>query len=172
MSDAYRIRSDQTWADARDAYLSGHTAEDVCARYDLGLSAFRARARRQGWRRTDTPDPDPIDIDAPTPLDDLSPGELAEICMRRAARAIDRDSSAEAMRWLRLYLALKAQPHAQPHAQAVATPHAAPVARASNVHDVHAKKAAPVPSAPPPTPAPLNRADRRRQAAVERRLSG
>lgn len=168
MSDAYRIRSDQTWADARDAYLSGHTAEDVCARYDLGLSAFRARARRQGWRRTDTPDPDPIDIDAPTPLDDLSPGQLAEICMRRAARAIDRDSSAEAMRWMRLHSLLSAHADAPP----VRAREGASVDRASNVHDVHAKNVVAYgPTLAPPS-GPLNRRERRRQAAVERRLSG
>lgn len=54
----YRIRSDETWARARDAYLAGETAEEVAFRFDLGLSTLHARAREEGWRRSDQQDPE------------------------------------------------------------------------------------------------------------------
>jgi len=67
MTDAYGIRSPETWAEARDAYLAGEAADSVCRRFDLGLTAFRTRAREQGWRRSDLddPDPEPEALDAP-----------------------------------------------------------------------------------------------------------
>ena len=45
MTDAYRIREAAVGAKARTDYLSGLSAEAVCRRHDLGLSAFRRRAR-------------------------------------------------------------------------------------------------------------------------------
>lgn len=39
----YRIRSDETWARARDAYLAGETAEEVAFRFDLTLGSLRRR---------------------------------------------------------------------------------------------------------------------------------
>ncbi|MCA3700537.1 MAG: hypothetical protein IOB84_12240, partial [Brevundimonas sp.] len=45
----YRIRSDETWEKAREAYAGGETAEEVAFRFDLGLSTLHARAREEGW---------------------------------------------------------------------------------------------------------------------------
>ncbi len=56
-----RIRSEAVWNRARDACLAGETAAGVCVRFGLGLSTFRARARRCGWRRADQLDPDSAD---------------------------------------------------------------------------------------------------------------
>lgn len=157
MSDAYRIRSGATWALAREDYLAGMTAEEVCGRYDLGLSAFRARARREQWRRADAPDPTPDDSE-PLP-EGLGPSELAAVCLDRVARCIDRNRSAEAMRWLRLHMTLVAHAEAQRREPAPAS--GAP----GEMHDVHSKKdARPV----EPAPAPLNRSQRRRHAAQAR----
>lgn len=57
MTDPYRIRSPETWDAAREAYLSGLSAAEACVRFDLGLSAFRKRAREEGWRRATSPIP-------------------------------------------------------------------------------------------------------------------
>jgi hypothetical protein len=54
----YRIRSDETWEKAREAYSRGETAEEVAFRFDLGLSTLHARAREEGWRRSDQQDPE------------------------------------------------------------------------------------------------------------------
>lgn len=55
MRRPYTVRSAQYWDQARDAYLAGETADAVCRRFNLGLSAFRKRARAHGWRRQDQP---------------------------------------------------------------------------------------------------------------------
>jgi hypothetical protein len=167
MSEAYRIRSDSTWDGARSEYLDGATAEEVCRRYDLGLSAFRARARREGWRRADVTDPAPIDDDAPSPFDDLTPVELAEVCLRRVARAIDLNRSADALRWMRLHAALRATPAPT---QAEPAPAEAPSPE-PDVHKVHSKFSEAANPSPNPQ-VPTNRAERRRLAATIRRLSG
>lgn len=114
-----RIRSEAVWNRARDAYLVGATAADVCARFGLGMSTFRARARRCGWRRADLPDPfvdDPDEQLCHLPLDDegdaphpvqagvrnSGAADLRVSSWRRARRAIDAGDVLEARRWLRL----------------------------------------------------------------------
>ena len=52
-SRGYRVRPEEVWQKAKREYLDGYSAEAVCAEFDLGLSAFRQRARREGWRRSD-----------------------------------------------------------------------------------------------------------------------
>jgi len=111
MTEPYRIRSDDTWAGARAAYLAGETAESVCVRFDLGLRAFRARAGDEGWRRADQPDPAPLDLapeddvqsdaDDPEDLDGVDDGELRRLARSRMALAARRGLVGEALRWAR-----------------------------------------------------------------------
>lgn len=155
MTDAYRIRSPEVWDRARADYLAGAAAEEVCRRHDLGLSAFRARARRDGWRRVDQPDPQAVEDD----LDlhgDVDPPELADLAWRRMARAIDQGRATEALRWQRLHALLQAPvvEATEPPEPEVASPRPA-AARPANVHDVHADFS---------DDATLTRAERRRRA--------
>lgn len=105
----YRIRSDDAWAAARHDYLSGDTAETVCARYDLRLGTFRARAARDGWRRLDQGDPEPVDLEAEGGRPDY--GEMARHALVRLDRAVRRGRPGEASSWMRLHekLALMAR---------------------------------------------------------------
>ena len=162
MTDAYRIRSPEVWDRARADSLAGAAAEEVCRRHDLGLSAFRARARRDGWHRADQPDPTPGEDDlALHGLVDAS--ELADLAWRRMARAIDQGRATEALRWQRLH-AMFQVPIAEgmePPEPKVASPR--PTAnRPANVHDVHAIFSA---------DATLTRAERRRLIREARRRS-
>ena len=54
---AYRRLSKEAWEAAGTAYLAGSTAEEVSAVYGMAVSTFRARAKDEGWRREDQPDP-------------------------------------------------------------------------------------------------------------------
>ena len=81
-------------------------AEFVCSRHDLGLSAFRRRARREGWRRMDQDDPAPVDLDLSI-YDDVDADEQAELARLRFIQALNRGRSGEAARWRRLWLELR-----------------------------------------------------------------
>lgn len=100
MSQSHRIRSDETWARARADYLAGDPAPVVRARYDLGESAFNKRARTEGWRRCDQPDP------AVEPDEPLSPARMfadSELdCYDRADLALRCGRAAESERFLAL----------------------------------------------------------------------
>lgn len=101
-----RCRSPETWARARDEYLAGRTAHQVCDRYDIGLTAFRDRARVEGWRRADQPDPDPLNDIDPNELEALAQApahELTRIAWARMAAALGRGRDREARSWMRLY---------------------------------------------------------------------
>lgn len=102
MTDPYRIRDEATWASAREDYLSGLTAEAVCRRYDLGLSAFRRRARQGGWRRTDQDDPAPGVHDLEI-YDDLDMDEQVRLARLRFNEALSRGRVMEAVRWRTLW---------------------------------------------------------------------
>ena len=103
MTDTYRTRTDDTWDRAREAYLAGEPAESVCARFDLGLRTFRARAAEQGWRRSDQPDPEPFQIDNEAALDDeIDDAALRKLARARMALAARRGLVGEALRWARL----------------------------------------------------------------------
>lgn len=41
------------WSRARQDYLAGGSAAEVCERHGLSVSTFRWRARNEGWRRAD-----------------------------------------------------------------------------------------------------------------------
>ena len=101
MTDVYRIRAAQTWAQARADYLSGLSAEAVCRRHDLGLSAFRRRARKYGWRRSDQVEPPPGEIDLGL-YDDLDMDDLARTARLRFAEAVESGRATDARRWRRL----------------------------------------------------------------------
>ena len=105
-ADGYRIRSDAVWTAARRDYLAGDAAEAVCVRYDLKLGTLRARAAREGWRRSDIEDvwPDPRD-EAP----DAAPPDLTRMAaqaLMRLNRALQRGRAVEAASWLRTWRAL------------------------------------------------------------------
>ena len=104
MTETYRIRSDETWARARDDYLAGMTAEQVCRRHDLGLRAFRDHARDGGWRRVDQPDPEPDDADADFAIfEDYDIEDLERMSRRRMIAATVRGDAMAANRWRRVY---------------------------------------------------------------------
>lgn len=111
----YRVRSEETWAEAKAAYLGGMSAEAVCARFDLGVRTLRMRAKAEGWRRVDQPDPPPaaaFDAEALEALDEdpmLDAADLAALAWRRARRAVMQGALREALGWRRVhrdYLAL------------------------------------------------------------------
>ncbi|WP_395945456.1 hypothetical protein [Brevundimonas sp.] len=106
MSQTYRIRSISVWAQARDDYLSGLTAETVCRRHDLGLSAFRRRARKYGWRRSDEILPPPGEVDRSI-YDDVTLDDQVETAQLRFVEALEVGKATEARRWRRLWLELR-----------------------------------------------------------------
>lgn len=105
MTELYRIRPADVWVQARDDYLSGLSAETVCRRHDLGLSAFRRRARRYGWRRSDQVDPPPGELNLAL-YDDLTPEEQIATARLRFLEALEVGKATEARRWRRLWIEL------------------------------------------------------------------
>ncbi len=157
----YRIRSDAVWAQARAAYLDGETAEGVCDRFDLSLSAFRERARRGGWRRCDQPVREPLPVDVMDDVDGYaiemgaSYAELAEHALRQMRRAIARGQASAASSWMRLHERLLARAEAEAEAAVQAARRAEAAARPVSPElqalrdSVAARHAAPfVPAAP------------------------
>jgi hypothetical protein len=176
MTDAYRIRTDETWALARGDYLAGFTAEEVCRRYDIGLSALRQRARREGWRRTDQADPVVADDDLDV-FDDVEAPDLVDMAWRRLAAAIARGRAADAVRWQRIHADLHARAQdeadndhrdlifAAPDADQPSSAWPRLRATGENVHDLH-------PNYPETEDeADLPRAERRRRLREARRRS-
>ncbi len=106
MTETYRIRSVDTWIHARDDYLAGLDAEAVCRRYDIGLSAFRRRARKYGWRRVDQDDAAPGDPDLSI-YADITPDDQVETARLRFVQALSQGKATEAVRWRRLWLELR-----------------------------------------------------------------
>lgn len=111
MTAPYRIRSEETWDQARAAYLAGEPAESVCARFDLGLRTFRARAADEGWRRGDQPDPEPFEYDDPDV--EIDEAELCRMARSRMAQAARRGLVSEALRWARFAEAVARQAEAE-----------------------------------------------------------
>lgn len=192
---ARRIRPDAAWDRARDDYLAGATAEEVCRRHDLGLSAFKVRARRGEWRRADQPAPQPLDdtlnLDGPP-----EPRErMLDKAWRRVSHALDTGRSTEAMRWMRVHAMLLAADRAEARdrdrntadamravtrtardgeIQALATLRqlqAENPLQTRQVHTMHSKKPATASPTPPDPDEPgLSRAERRRRLReVQRR---
>lgn len=108
-----RTAPEEVWARVREDYLAGRSAPDCCRVHGVGLTALRARAAREGWRRVDqawvTPDRlDPwdegveLDLAVGGDLDKIGMSELAYVAHRRMMRAVVRGDAAEAMRWRRV----------------------------------------------------------------------
>lgn len=109
------VRSDATWDLARDDYLAGDSAEQVCHRYGLSPSTFSDRARRHGWRKRDQPDPEPVpdipyDADPDGPIDCAA---LAEQALTRVAQALHNGRASEAASWMRVHDKLLARIEAE-----------------------------------------------------------
>jgi len=103
-------RSPETWARIREAYLQGTAASTLCERFGVGLRTLRDRARQEGWRRSDQPEPDLVNLDLAQDDDedeeDATPATAAELqaqAWRQVSRAIRRGRSAEARRWMALH---------------------------------------------------------------------
>ena len=176
----YRVRSQHVWDLARDDYLAGEPARVVCRRYDLGLSAFRVRARKAGWRLQDQDDPDMYD--PAVELEDIEDIDLSAMALsarRRLQLSLMEGEATEALRWLKIFETLSSMaPETPAETRNVHRLHpdfspAAPdLDDLDEVHTLH-----PVfddagsdpdevhrlhPVSAPPAPQPLNRAERRR----------
>lgn len=99
----YTRASDAVWARARQDYLAGDAAEGVCARYGLGLSTLRQRARDEGWRRQDQPDPEPVDLEAEVEAGLPDYAEIARHALVRMNRAVLAGRGPEAAGWMRIH---------------------------------------------------------------------
>ena len=104
---AYRIRTEDVWDHARTDYLGGEPALVVCARYDLGLSALRKRARDEGWRRQDQPDPLIEPMRMPV-MHDSEVGDMMDEALRRSLELAADGRIDQAGRWLRYHRGLQA----------------------------------------------------------------
>lgn len=104
--EGHRIRARTTWLLARYDYLQGDSAPQVCDRYGLSESTLRHRARVEGWRRIDQPDPDPVEDDADEgPVDCQA---MADEALTRVRAALRRRRPAEAASWMRVHEKLSA----------------------------------------------------------------
>ncbi|KQR57155.1 hypothetical protein [Brevundimonas sp. Leaf168] len=131
----YRRLSKEAWEAAGTAYLAGSTAEEVSAVYGMAVSTFRARARDEGWRREDQPDPlrEPIDLEAETADGLPDYGAMAAHALVRLNRALQAGRALEAARWVRLHADLTrmaAAPPPSPPAPPPAKPPAQPQTQA------------------------------------------
>ena len=106
MTEIYRIRPAEIWVQARDAYLGGLTAETVCRMFDLGLSGFRRRARKYGWRRMDNIGDPASELDRSI-YDDLNMDEQIETARLRFVQSLEQGKAVEARRWRRLWHELR-----------------------------------------------------------------
>ena len=138
----YRRASDETWALARRDYQSGHTGEEVCARYDLRPSTLRDRARAEGWRRMDAPDPAPVDPDGDEALALPDYDQMALVALVRMNRALKAGRAAEAGRWMRLHEKLTAMAERPDPASKPAPREPPEPGFVVNEHNIEARQAA------------------------------
>ena len=180
----HRMRSPDTWDAARQAYLEGGSARDICDRYDLTLSAFRARARREGWRRADMGDPDPgpehafDDLDNDSPLPSLE--DMAAVAWRRAVRALGRGRAGDTQRWMAIHARLQQQirtneiAHMPDRVRHTHREFGGMNARQADdspagLHQLHRAASEPAPPGPDSPAPPLSRAERRRLEKLRRK---
>ena len=98
----YRIRSDETWAEARAAYEGGEPGISVCDRLGLGRSNFNRRKADEGWRRRDQADPEASDLDDGEDLPEMDEADFAAFCFRRMTVEARRGRLQAAQGWSRL----------------------------------------------------------------------
>lgn len=89
------------WHVLREDYLAGSPARVLCENYGVPLSTFRARARREGWRRADQPEPAAA---APPEPDDepFDPDLLVTRARAHLRRAVTAGDALGALRWMKL----------------------------------------------------------------------
>lgn len=108
-----RAAPDAVWAAVREDYLAGRSAPACARRHGVSVGALRARAARDGWRRSDQPwipadrlDPwdEGVDLEERVhgDLDKVELCELAYVAHRRMLRAVMRGDAVEALRWRRV----------------------------------------------------------------------
>jgi hypothetical protein len=104
---------DAVWEQARQDYLAGLSAAQVCRRHGLNVATLRSRCSREAWRRSDQPwvprarlDPEDegvvLEERVDGNLDLIEPRELSYVASRRMMRAALRGDAAEAVRWRRV----------------------------------------------------------------------
>ena len=115
------------WAAVKADYLVGMTATDACRLHGVGLSALRARAAREGWRRADQPwtsgpgAPDPedegraLEASVDGDLQRIGYGDLVEVAHARMVRAVLRNDAAGCLRWGRVLDAMEDRQHDLDH---------------------------------------------------------
>ncbi|WP_374274606.1 hypothetical protein [Brevundimonas sp.] len=93
---------DERWDRVRDYYLDGEPAWSVCQNFGIALSTFRARAKREGWRRCDQP----ADTTPPLghALDDepFDPDLLVIRARAHLRRAVTSGDALNALRWMKM----------------------------------------------------------------------
>lgn len=105
----YARHSQAVWDLARRDYVAGDSGTQVCDRYGLRPSTFTDRARREGWRKSDQPDPPPVpddDLEGDAPVDCAA---LARDALGRVRQALRKGRAAEAASWMRLHEKLLAR---------------------------------------------------------------
>lgn len=115
-----KIVSEQSWALAREDYLSGMSAQAVCERHGMGVAGLRGRAHREGWTKAahaaaNAPALAPPASDASGPP--LTQEGIARSALARASAALTAGRPAEAeaiVRTLDHVLALAADLEPEP----------------------------------------------------------
>jgi hypothetical protein len=146
----YRVRSEQTWAAAKDDYLAGDTAEMVCRRYALQVDTLRKRAAREGWRRADQSDPEPeSDHPADDWTDGLTDAQRVATAKRLADWALAQGDLPRARGWLRLAAEYRRFAAAEPEQAPIAVQaDAGAPSEAAQFHSFHPVFSSPEPPSP------------------------
>ncbi|RZJ03197.1 MAG: hypothetical protein EON89_12445 [Brevundimonas sp.] len=108
-----RMAPDEVWDRVREDYTTGIPGSECCRRHGVGLSALRARAAHEGWRRIDLPWTPPNALDpcdegvileeeVGGDLDKIELRQLSFVANRRMMRAVMRGHAVDAMRWSRV----------------------------------------------------------------------
>lgn len=107
---SHRIRNADVWAAARQLYAAGATGPEVMERYGIERSAFYERARREGWRRRDQLEDQPLHDEYDLTPDQVnrSAADLAADAWGNVCRSIDRGRLAEARGWTAIFRELRA----------------------------------------------------------------